>query len=41
MNERGFVTNPSNEANDGAFRYVTLERYAMERGFRYLLISSF
>ncbi|HIM11652.1 TPA: hypothetical protein EYM26_12730 [Candidatus Poribacteria bacterium] len=41
MNERGFVTNPSNEANDGAFRYVTLERYAMERGFRYLLYHPF
>ena len=41
MNKRGFATNPSNEANDGAFRYVALERYAMERGFRYLLYHPF
>ena len=41
MNPRGPVTNPMSYPNDATFRYVNIERYALERGFRFLLWHPF
>ena len=41
LNSRGPMTNPTSHPNDATFRYVTIERYGLERGYRYLLWHPF